>query len=146
MAPAQVPGNVAAEGEGSAEGVTMPLSEEEQRILHEMEQKLAADDPKFAGRGPSFLTVREVARAAKWPALFFVVGFVTLVLSFRSSLILATAGFVMMLLAALYFERSLRQLDGSPIRGVPRSISGRTLGEDLTDLRHRFREHFRHRR
>jgi hypothetical protein len=124
--------------------VTVPLSEEEQRILHEMEQKLAADDPKFAGRGPSFLSVRDVAQAAKWPTLFFIAGFVTLVLSFRTSLILATAGFVVMLLAALYFERRLRQLDGSPIRGVPRSISGRTLGEDLSDLQRRIRSHFKH--
>jgi hypothetical protein len=124
--------------------VRVPLSEDEQRILHEMEQKLAAEDPKFAGRGPSFLSVRDVARAAKWPALFFVAGFVTLVLSFRTSLILAIAGFVVMLLAALYFERSLRQLDGSPIRGVPRSISGRTLGEDLSDLQRRIRSHFKH--
>jgi hypothetical protein len=124
----------------------MPLSEEEQRILHEMEQKLAAEDPKFAGRGPSFLTVRDVARAAKWPALFFLAGFVTLVLSFRTSLIIATAGFMVMLLAALYFERSLRQIDGSPIRTAPRSISGRTLSDDLSELKHRFRDHFRHRR
>ena len=43
----------------SETGVTMPLSEHEQRILAEIEQQLAAEDPKFVARA---------RRRRGWPA------------------------------------------------------------------------------
>ena len=88
----------------------MPLSEEEQRILHEMEQSLYEQDRAFVERvraeGP-----RSVAnRSLRWSVLAFVGGFTILVLSFRSSVLLATCGFLVMLFSSFLVERSVRQM------------------------------------
>lgn len=103
-------------GEGSPtvwEGGGVPLSEEEQRILHEMEQKLYQNDRAFADRvsaeGPHSIA----RRSAKWAVAVFLAGFVILLVSFRSSLLLGTFGFLVMLLAALAFEHSARQAVGA---------------------------------
>ena len=122
----------------------MPLSEEEQRILHEMEQKLYSDDRAFVDRVAAHHGRSHAGRACRWAALCFVGGFVLLLLSFRSSLVLATCGFVVMLFSALLFERNVRQLDG-PILGVfPLGLRRRGLGRDLSDLQRRIRQHFKH--
>lgn len=122
----------------------MPLSEEEQRILHEMEQKLYEHDRAFVDRvraeGPGSVA----RRSARWSAAVFVAGFAVLLVSFRSSLLLGTFGFLVMVLAALLFERSARQAYG---RGASAGESGgaaarpasRGLGAEVTGLGRRLR-------
>ena len=128
----------------SPEGERVPLSEEEQRILHEMEQKLYSDDRALFNRVASHQGRSHAGRVCRWAVLTFIGGFVLLVLSFRSSLLLATCGFVVMLFSALLFERNLRQLDG-PLLGMFRlSLRRRGLGRDLSDLQRRIRQHFKH--
>jgi Protein of unknown function (DUF3040) len=83
----------------------VPLSEDEQRILHEMEQKLYEHDRSFASR---VRPIRPTHRQLRWPVAVFAVGFAVVVLSFSSSLLLATFGFLLMVLAALIFERNAR--------------------------------------
>ena len=62
---------VASGAEGSSEGgVTMPLSEHEQRLLEQMEKALYAEDPKFA----TSLRSAPGARAARGRAALGVLG------------------------------------------------------------------------
>ncbi len=122
----------------------MPLSEEEQRILHEMERKLYENDPGFVSRVRSEPGARNAARACRWCVVAFLVGAVFLVVTFRSSLLLGTLGFLMMLASALFFERSLRQLDGPVFGALSRAVRGRGLGEEISDLMRRSRSHFKH--
>lgn len=108
----------------------MPLSEEEQRILHEMERNLYENDRAFVDRvrseGPHSLA----RRSARWAVALFAAGFLILLVSFRSSLLLGTFGFLVMLLAALAFEHSARQALGGG--GRHRERSGRVrLSERL---------------
>lgn len=86
----------------------MPLSEEEQRILHEMEQKLYEHDRSFANR------VRGQGRhpkdsATRWSVALLAGGFLLLMLTFRTSLLLGTFGFLVMLLASFLIERNYHQ-------------------------------------
>lgn len=122
----------------------MPLSEDEQRILHEMEQKLYEHDPSFVDRVATRGGGSHAARACRWAALSFVAGFVVLLVSFRSSLILATCGFSVMLFSALVFERQLRQVDGPLLGLLSRVFRGRGIGEEISELRGRIRSHFKH--
>jgi hypothetical protein len=122
----------------------VPLSEHEQRILHEMEQKLYSDDRAFVDRVASHHGRSRAGRACRWAAVCFVGGFVLLLLSFRSSLVLATCGFVVMLASSLIFERNLRQLDGPVLGMFPLGLRRRALGRDLSDLQRRIRQHFKH--
>ncbi len=114
----------------------MPLSEDEQRILQEMEQKLYEGDRSFAGR---VRPRRPIAhRPLRWAIAVFVAGFAVILLSFRSSLLLATFGFVVMLLAALSFERAMRQGGGVRPERSP-SAKSRGLAEDLSSFAKRVR-------
>ncbi|MDA8295076.1 MAG: DUF3040 domain-containing protein [Actinomycetota bacterium] len=86
----------------------MPLSEEEQRILQELEQKLYEQDRAFVDRVRAESPGSMARRSLRWAGGAFIVGFAVVLVSFRSSLLLGTFGFLVMLFAALLFERSAR--------------------------------------
>ena len=58
----------------------MPLSEDEQRILQEIEAQFYANDPQLAQQVSETTLYRHASRNIKWSALGFVVGFVVLLL------------------------------------------------------------------
>jgi len=88
----------------------VPLSEEEQRLLQQMEQALAAEDPKFASalRGSSLRArLRRTVIAA---AFGFVLGVATLMIGVILPLTaVSVAGFVVMLAAAYFFVTAWRR-------------------------------------
>ncbi len=90
----------------------MPLSEDEQRILQEIEQQLYASDPELAREVSSTTVYRHAGRNLKWAALGFVGGIVLMVASLAlfGSYLLAFAGFLVMLAAALFFQRNLYKI------------------------------------
>ena len=92
----------------------MPLSEEEQRLLEQMEQALAAEDPKFVStiRGSSSRTRHK--RIAVLATFGFVVGIVVLMTGAITTLTLvAVGGFVIMLASAYLAITHWRRL-GDP--------------------------------
>lgn len=119
----------------------MPLSEDEQRILHEIERSFYEHDPAFAREvGASGLT-RNPGRNAKLAALGFVAGLVMVVLFFASSLLLGALGFLVMLGSAFVFATNVRELGRSMVRpGMGASMRGRAV---LGDTGRRFRERFK---
>jgi len=90
----------------------VPLSEDEQRILQEIEQNFYADDPSLADEIGSHSLFAHCLSQMKWAALVFLIGVavLTVALATATSFLVAFAGFVVMLAAALWFERSLRKL------------------------------------
>lgn len=119
----------------------MPLSEEEQRILQEMEQKLYASDRGFGGRARNENPRLVARRAARWSVAIFVIGLAVLLVSFSSSLLLGTFGFLVMLFAALLFERSVRHGYGAASTG-PDAGKARPIGEELSLIGRRLRSKF----
>lgn len=87
----------------------MPLSEEELRLLEQMERALVEEDPKFAStlRGTSFR--RAARRRAVWAGVAFVVGIVVLMTGAVMRITpVGIAGFVVMLASATYGLTVLR--------------------------------------
>lgn len=117
----------------------MPLSEDEQRILHEMEQKLYEGERIFTSRVRTPSNAHR--RPLRWAAVIFVAGFAVILLSFRSSLLLATFGFLVMVLAALSFDRSIRQVFSATETGGS-GATRRPTGGDLAGIGRRFRSRF----
>src|SRR3954447_4841605 len=118
--------------------VRVPLSEDEQRILSEIERRFYESDPKTAHQFSTTTLYRHAGRNCKWAALGFVAGLVLLLVSFASSLILGVLGFAIMLASAIVFERNLRKMgrsschdstDASRSGGGPSGDAGRKLGE-----------------
>ncbi len=121
----------------------MPLSEDEQRILHEIEQQFYESDPAFA-RGVGKTTLyRHAGRNLKWAAVVFVAGFALLVTSFASSLILGFGGFLVMLAAAIVFERNLRRMGKAGWQQVTGTMRTGNVRQYVGDVGQRFRRRFR---
>lgn len=129
---------------GDPQRCVVPLSEDEQRILQEIEQQFYASDPDLAGEMSSHSLYAHCVRQMKWAGAVFLLGVVVLVvaLATATNFLVSFAGFVVMLGAALWFERSLRKLGragmdrlGSSLRagGGLRSILG--LGDHPRGVR-----------
>ena len=95
----------------------MPLSDHEQKILEEIERKLAEEDPKLVEQVGRTDLYTHLARRIRLAALAFIVGCVLLLLFVVSPWIAAT-GFVLMVLSAAMIYRYLGQLGRDQIRAM----------------------------
>ncbi len=88
----------------------MPLSEDDKRILEQMEQRLYAEDPASAERIASTTLPRFLARRCRWAALGFFAGLLILLFSLAVSWVLGLVGFLVMVVAAVVFVQNLRAM------------------------------------
>ena len=142
----------------------MPLSEEEQRILQEMEQKLREHDRDFVDRVSHSSHRLQTSRGAKWAVFAFVVGTALLLATFRSSLGLGICGILIMVVSALAFAQYLgidesrtgaageaearaESPDGRARPAARGLRSGRNTGivDEWSEMRRRMRSRFGHR-
>ena len=121
----------------------MPLSEDEERILHEIAQQFYTDDPEFAREVGETTLYSHTVRRMKWSGFGFVAGVVFLVASLSTSYLLAFGGFLVMLACALYFERNLRKLGKAGLEHVTRSIKATGFRDAIGGAKGRMRERFR---
>ncbi len=121
----------------------MPLSEDEQRILFEMERALEEHDPEFADRVRSETVYRHAGRYCKWSALGFFAGLALLLVSFSTSLVAGFSGFLVMLFSVIVFERNLRRMGRAGLHDMSRSMRGHGLPGALGDAQRRLRDRFK---
>jgi Flp pilus assembly protein TadB len=95
----------------------MPLSDHEQRILEEIERKLAEEDPKLVEQVGRTDLYTHLARRIRLATLAFIVGCVLLLLFVLSPWI-AAVGFIAMVLSAAMIYRYLGQLGRDQIRAM----------------------------
>lgn len=99
----------------------MPLSEHEQRILDEIERRLASEDPKFAREVSGATPYGHAVRRLKRAVVGFVVGFGLLVTALFVNIWLGVGAFAVMLWSAVVISTSVKHA------GRERS---RTTGDD----------------
>ncbi|MGJ9412003.1 DUF3040 domain-containing protein [Aeromicrobium sp. CF4.19] len=104
----------------------MPLSDEEARLLHQLEQSLAAEDPDFASTLRGSKQAARNRRVVVVAGLGFIIGVVVL---FSGAVLaqtwLGVGGFVIMLVAAYFFVTAWRSgLTGSDDAPQPSGGSG----------------------
>ena len=88
----------------------MPLSDEEQKILREIEAQLNATDPGLVEQVSRTTLYRHSARVIRWAALGLLAGLILLVFTFATSVWFGAVGFGVMLACALVIERHVRKL------------------------------------
>lgn len=120
----------------------MPLSDHEQRILHEIEKNFYEQDPDFAWRVRTETVYRHAGRNCKWAVLAFLGGLALLVTTFSSSFVLGGAGFLLMLFASVYFERNARRIGHAGWEEVRATLHHRGLHETIGDTRRRLQGRF----
>jgi hypothetical protein len=122
----------------------VPLSEDEQRILHEIEQQFYETDPDLARTVGSTSVYRHYLRSLKWATLCFVAGIVVLIYTLIAyGYLAAFAGFLIMLGSALWFERSARKLGRAGLQQVTASMRAGGLRDYFGNTRTKMRERFK---
>jgi Protein of unknown function (DUF3040) len=128
----------------------VPLSENEQRLLEQMERALHAEDPKFATTMSGADLRSHYRRRALLASVAFVLGVVVLMTGAVSEIIpLGVAGFVVMLTAAWFAVTSWRRMPGPGEIGTfgPPASTGRTKrGRQGGGFMDRVEERWRRRR
>ena len=106
----------------------MPLSEDEQRILSEIEEKLYESDPSLAKEVGSTTVYTAPLRSLRWATLGFFIGLIIMVVLLSTSFWLAFLGFLVMLGAALIWERGARSLGKVGIDQIAQTLRGSGRG------------------
>ena len=120
----------------------MPLSEDEQRILREIEENLSATDPKLVQQVSDTTLYRHSARVIKWAVVGFVAGLLLMVFTFTTTLILGVVGFLVMLGCALAIEHNVRKLGKAGMESLTGSMRNGALKNMLGNAGSRWRERF----
>jgi hypothetical protein len=121
----------------------VPLSEDEERILQQIAQQFYEDDPTFAREVSETTLYRHTVRRMKWSIAWLVAGAAFLVLTLSTSFWLSFAGFMVMLGAALVFERNLRKLGRAGLEQLSRTVRANGMREALGGVGRRMRDRLR---
>jgi len=118
----------------------VPLSDEEARLLHQLEQSLAAEDPDFAStlRGSKFMARNR--RVAVGAVLGFIAGLVLLIAgAVTAQTWLGVAGFVAMLTTSYLFLNAWKRGIGGQADERPTSkASGKSSGTFVDRMEERW--------
>ena len=117
----------------------MPLSEDEQRILQEIEAHLSATDPDLVQQVSETTIYRHGARNIRWSIVGFVAGFALLIFTFASQLWLGFLGFAIMLACALNITANLRKIGRAGLQSLTSSMRFVGVRDALRRPRQRFR-------
>ena len=123
----------------------MPLSEDEQRILHEIERSFYENDPAFAREVSAASASRNAGRNTRLAVVGFGAGLAVLLLSFASMFWLGAIGFLVMLGSAFAFVTNVRRGESGTGRlsAVASNVRTKTVGRMLNnDPRRRLRQRF----
>lgn len=117
----------------------MPLSPDEQRILDEIEQRLAEEDPRLVEQVSRTSLYTHLARRIRLSAVAFLIGFFML-MAFAVELWVAAAGFGVMLASSLLMYRYLKQLGRDQVRAIQQQSGRFSIAGFLARLAGRFRD------
>ena len=117
----------------------MPLSEDEQRILQEIEDNLSATDPKLVQQADITL-YRHSARMIKWAVAGFVAGLLIMIFTFTDNLLLGLLGFGIMLACTLAIEHHVRKLGRAGMESLTGTMRNGAMKNALGNASKRWRE------
>ena len=120
----------------------MPLSEDEQRILTEIEDHLHETDPALAREVAQTTIYTHAFRNLKWATAGFVVGVALMVVLLSAHFILAFVGFLLMLGSLLWFERNARKLGRVGLEQMTENFRGGGLRDAMSGASSKMRERF----
>lgn len=120
----------------------MPLSEDERRILNEIEDHLYESDPDLAREVAQTTIYTHAFRNIKWATVMFLVGVVLMVTLLSVHFVLAFSGFAVMLVSVLWFESNARKLGRAGLQEMTEHYRGGTLRDAVGGAGARLRQRF----
>lgn len=110
-------------GGGKWKDTAVPLSEDEQRILRQIEEQLQGDE-KFAQAVSSSGLYRHSVRTVRWAVVGVVVGLIVMVAALQVHFMFAFVGFLLMLACAMVIERQVRLMGKAGVQDIAQSLRG----------------------
>lgn len=120
----------------------MPLSEDEQRILSEIETHLYESDPELAREVAETTVYTHAFRNIKWAALGLLAGAVLMVWLLSVSFFFSFGGFLVMLVSLLFLERNARRVGRAGLGKMSQSMGGGGLRNAVGGAGARMRDRF----
>ncbi|HMR95013.1 MAG TPA: DUF3040 domain-containing protein [Microthrixaceae bacterium] len=120
----------------------MPLSEEEQRILSEIESQLRASDPDLARQVGSTTIYSHALRQLRWGIVGFIAAFALTIFLLTVSVILAFTGFLAMVACAIVVERAARRMGRAGIGEAGHALRAAGLRGYVNGAGRRTRDRF----
>ncbi len=121
----------------------VPLSEDEQRILLEIEQRLTEEDPDLVREVASTTVYTHALRNLKLASALFVLGVVAMIWLLGTHAVLAFGGFLIMLVAAVIFERNARRLGKTGVQQLTQNLRGGSVKDYFGSTSQRMRDRMR---
>jgi len=113
----------------------VPLSEDEQRILRQIEESLGTDERFAQAVSPSGL-YRHSARKVRWAIFGVLVSLVATIALLQMHYMLAFVGFLGMLACVLVIERQLRAIGKAGLQDIAATIKSSRL--NAQNIREKF--------
>jgi hypothetical protein len=120
----------------------VPLSEEEQRILNQIERQLNESDPHSARRISEMSLPRYLARNCGLATVGFFAGLALLLAAFAVTWVLGIVGFVIMVISAIALTQNLRKMGRHGWDQFNRNLKSRSASDRFGDPGERFRRRF----
>ena len=121
----------------------MPLSEDEQRILQEIEARLYEESPDLVREVSQTTLYSHAFRNIKWAGLGFLLGVVVLVATLSTSYLLAFGGFLIMLASAFLIEHNARKMGRAGWQEMTRSVRANGVRTFMGTTGRKVRQRFR---
>jgi hypothetical protein len=122
--------------------VAMPLSEEEHRILREIEAHLNKTDPDLVEQVSRTTVYRHALGSIRWAGLGCIVAFAVLLTSFATRPFLAFLGFLGMLAALIVVATNLKKIGRAGLHDLF-GVRGGGLRGVVTGEAEKLRERFK---
>ena len=121
----------------------MPLSDDEQRILHEIEKEFYDSDPEFAREVGETTLYRHALRNIKWAAIVGIVGLVGIIAALQIHFGLAFGAVLTMFVCAIIIERNLRKMGKAGFQKVTGQVRSGQMRANMGGLSERMRNRLR---
>jgi hypothetical protein len=120
----------------------VPLSEDEQRILQEIEARLYEESPDLVREVSQTTLYSHAFRNIKWAGVGFLLGVVALVATLSTSYLLAFGGFLVMLASAFLIEHNARKMGRAGWQEMTRSVRAHGVRNFMGNASRKARQRF----
>ena len=121
----------------------MPLSDDEQRILHEIEKEFYDSDPEFAREVGETTLYKHALRNIKWAVILGVLGLVGVVAALQVHFGLAFVAFLTIFACAVVIERNLRKMGKAGLQKVTGQVRSGQMRANMGGFSERMRNRLR---
>ena len=121
----------------------VPLSDDEQRILHQIEKEFYDSDPEFAREVSETTLYRHALRSNKWAVIVGVAGIIGVIATLQIHFGLAFVAFLAMFVCAVVIERNLRKMGKAGFQKVTGQVRSGQMRANIGGLSERMRNRMR---